>query len=257
LGRAKKINAHQVSLSGARLRGRKCPDPRLRIEAILWILRTGAPWRDLPEGFGPWQSVYASFRRWSASGLWLALWTGLRERHRDDEYLLIDSTSARVHQHGAGPVGGQLAHAMARSKASLSSKIHLASDALGYPLGFIITAANVNDYDQCKPLLAKHLKPNCFAIMDKGYDSDSNRAYVNQLGGIAVIATNASRSKNPPLTSISTASDTASKTSSQGSSPSAASPPATTNSSAPSQPWSPSPACSSGSNINDHFANTA
>jgi len=160
-------------------------------------LRTGAPWRDLPEGFGPWQSVYAAFRRWSASGLWLSLWTGLRERHRDDEYLFIDSTSARVHQHGAGPVGGQLAHAMARSKASLSSKIHLASDALGYPLGFIITAANVNDYDQCKPLLAKHLKPNCFAIMDKGYDSDSNRAYVNQLGGIAVIATNASRSKKP------------------------------------------------------------
>jgi transposase len=197
LGRAKKINAHQANLSGARRRGRKCPDPRLRIEAILWILRTGAPWRDLPEGFGPWQSVYAAFRRWSASGLWLSLWTGLRERHRDDEYLFIDSTSARVHQHGAGPVGGQLAHAMARSKASLSSKIHLASDALGYPLGFIITAANVNDYDQCKPLLAKHLKPNCFAIMDKGYDSDSNRAYVNQLGGIAVIATNASRSKKP------------------------------------------------------------
>ena len=119
------------------------------------------------------------------------------ERHRDDEYLLIDSTSTRVHQHGAGPVGGQLAHAMGRSKASLSTKIHFASDALGYPLGFIVTAANVNDYDQCKPLLAKHLKPRGFAIMDKGYDSDSIRAYVNQLGGIAVIAANASRSKKP------------------------------------------------------------
>jgi len=57
---------------------------------------------------------------------------------------------------------------MGRSKASLSTKIHLACDALGYPLGFILTGANVSDFDQCKPLLKAHLQPNAFAIMDKG-----------------------------------------------------------------------------------------
>jgi len=110
---------------------------------------------------------------------------------------MIDSTSSRVHQHAAGPVGGQLAQAMARSKASLSTKIHLACDALGYPLGFILTGANVSDFDQCKPLLKAHLQPQAFAIMDKGYDSDAIRAYVNQLGGVAVIAVNSSRNQKP------------------------------------------------------------
>ena len=97
--------------------------------------------------------------------------TGIAQEHRDDEYLMIDSTRARVHQHAAGPVGGQLAHAMGRSRASLSTKIHLACDALGYPLGFILTGANVSDFDQCKPLLKAHLKPSAFALMDKATPS--------------------------------------------------------------------------------------
>ena len=86
---------------------------------------------------------------------------------------------------------------MGRSKASLSTKIHLACDALGYPLGFILTGANVSDFDQCKPLLKAYLRKNTFAIMDKGYDSDPIRVYVNQLGGVAVIALNSSRSIKP------------------------------------------------------------
>ena len=152
---------------------------RLRIEAILWILRTGAPWRDLPELFGPWQSAYGRFRAWSENGVWQAIWSALSAKARDDEYLMIDSTAMRVHAHGANPAGGQAAQAMGRSRSSLSTKVHLACDALGYPLGMILTGANVSDFDQAKPLLKAHLRPGTLAIMDKGYDSDSIRAYVN------------------------------------------------------------------------------
>lgn len=88
---------------------------------------------------------------------------------------------------------------MGRSRASLSTKIHMACDALGYPLGFILTGANVSDFDQCKPLLQRYLKPGTSAIMDKGYDSDAIRAYVNQLGGTAVIALHPNRSCKPPF----------------------------------------------------------
>ena len=158
------------------------------MEAILWVLRTGVGWRDLPAAFGPWQSVYSCFRTWTRNGLWTAVQTALSAVARDDEYLLVDSTAVRVHAHGAGPAGGQLAQAMGRSKASLSTKIHLACDALGYPLGFILTGANVSDFDQAKPLLRSHLRSGAHVIMDKGYDSDAIRAYVNQLGGVAVIA---------------------------------------------------------------------
>ncbi len=176
-----------------------CDNMRLRIEAILWILRTGAPWRDLPACFGRWKSVYDRFRAWTENGLWKSILGGLSAPARDDEYLMIDSTAMRVHAHGANPPGGQLAQAMGRSRSSLSTKIHLACDALGYPLGFILTGANVSDFDQAPPLLRTHLRPAAFAIMDKGYDSDAIRACVNQLGGVAVIALHPSRSKKPPF----------------------------------------------------------
>jgi transposase len=168
------------------------------LEAILWILRTGAGWRDLPLHFGCWQTIYSGFRTWIRSGLWEAILHAL-SLAADREHLIIDSTAMRVHAHGAGPAGGQLAQAMGRSKASLSTKIHLACDALGCPLSFILTGANVPDIDQCKPLLSRHVQPGTLVIMDKGYDSDAVRAYVNQLGGIAVIAVNASRSSKPPF----------------------------------------------------------
>jgi len=69
---------------------------------------------------------------------------------------------------------------MARSRSSLSTKIHLACDVLGYPLGFILTGANVSDFDQAQPLLRAYLQPAACVIMDKGYDSDAIRACVNQ-----------------------------------------------------------------------------
>ena len=168
------------------------------MEGILWILRTGSAWRDLPSDFGPWSTVYSRFREWSRSGLWQAVLGSLSAAGRDDEYLMIDSTAMGVHAHGANPAGGQLAQAMGRSKASLSTKIHLACDALGYPLGFILTGANVSDFDQYKPLLRARLRPGTHVLMDKGYDSDAIRAYVNQLGGV-VIAVNSSRSQKPPF----------------------------------------------------------
>ena len=61
---------------------------RLRIEAILWILRTGAPWRDLPEVFGRWKSVYGRFRAWTESGLWPAMLNALGRANEDKEAVM-------------------------------------------------------------------------------------------------------------------------------------------------------------------------
>lgn len=63
-------------------RGRPSTNNRMMIEGILWVLRTGAPWRDMPKTLPPWQSVYTRFRRWSKQGLWDILWENLKKRCR-------------------------------------------------------------------------------------------------------------------------------------------------------------------------------
>jgi transposase len=78
---------------------------RPMVEAILWKHRTGAPWRDLPETYGPWISVFMRFNRWSKAGVWRSVLDVLREE-ADSEWLMIDATVIRAHQHAAGAKGG-------------------------------------------------------------------------------------------------------------------------------------------------------
>jgi transposase len=82
-------------------RGKTAKDNRLFVDAVLWIGRAGAPWRDLPEAFGPWNSVYRRFSRWSNAGVWHRVFAELA-KDADFEEVFLDSTIVRVHQHAAG-----------------------------------------------------------------------------------------------------------------------------------------------------------
>jgi putative transposase len=86
-------------------RGRAGEDNRLFVDAVLWILRTGAPWRDLPPAFGHWNSVFVRFNRWSQKGVWESLFKALAA-DPDFEHIMIDATIIRAHQHAAGAKGG-------------------------------------------------------------------------------------------------------------------------------------------------------
>ena len=81
-------------------------DNRLFINAILWIARTGAQWRDLPERFGHWNSVWKRFDRWAKKGVWQRVFQELQDA--DLEWLILDSTVIRAHQHAAGAVKKRL-----------------------------------------------------------------------------------------------------------------------------------------------------
>ena len=88
-------------------RGPPISDKRRMVNGILWVLRTGAPWRDMPERYGNWNSVFVRFTRWSKIGVWDAAFETLASLGPPgDKEPAIDSTIVRAHQHAAGVKGG-------------------------------------------------------------------------------------------------------------------------------------------------------
>lgn len=83
--------------------GRPAKINRDMLNAILYWLNTGIPWRDLPERYGPWQTVYSRFRTWTRAGVWERVFhTLIAQDLAEETTLMLDSTTVKVHQHGSG-----------------------------------------------------------------------------------------------------------------------------------------------------------
>jgi transposase len=94
-------------------------DNRLFVDAVLYVARTGIPWRDLPERFGHWNSVWRRFDRWAARGVWAKVMAELRDE--DLEWLILDSTTVRAHPAAAGAKKSGMAAAAKMSKHSAAA----------------------------------------------------------------------------------------------------------------------------------------
>lgn len=193
-------------------RGKKAGRPpkwtrRQLIDGIRWRVRVGAPWRDLPERYGPWQSAYGLFRRWQRDGTWARILAGLQGR-ADAAGLITwdvsgDSTIARAHQHAAGarkrgdvqaePPGAEPAdHGLGRSRGGLTTKVHLACEQGQKPLSVLVTAGQRGDSPQFQAVLERIRVPRPGpgrprsrpdrALADKAYGSRANRAYLRRRG---------------------------------------------------------------------------
>jgi transposase len=91
-------------------------DNRLFLDAVLWIAKTGAPWRDLPDRFGSWNSAFRRFSGWAKRGVWQEVFEALQDP--DLEWLILDSTIIRAHPHAAGAKKGPTARAARPSRPS-------------------------------------------------------------------------------------------------------------------------------------------
>jgi transposase len=152
-------------------------------------MRTGAQWRELPEVYGKWNSVFSRFNSWAKKNIWNAL-LEFFAKDSDLEYVMIDATIVRAHACSAG-YKQQDTEGLGRSKGGFTSKIHAAVDALGNPLRFIVTAGQRNDITQANMLLEGIT--DAYVIADKGYDSTELRLKILEQNCISVIPPRANR----------------------------------------------------------------
>jgi transposase len=160
------------------------PTLRLMVEGMLYRLRTGCPWRDLPEYFGRWNSIYKKFNAWSARCKWGNIFKKLVIAP-DLEWEFIDGSYVKAHQHSAGAVG-EASQAIGKSRAGNTTKIHLAVDSYGLPIEFVITGGETHDSKAASDLI-EQLPPTEAIIADKGYDSEAIREQIEKKGARAVI----------------------------------------------------------------------
>ena len=174
--------------------GRSGADNRRFVEAVLWIVRVGAPWRDLPEAFGNWNSVFQRFRRCpTVSGALdlrgLVGRGGLRVRDR------------RWHHRPGAPArdrckGGTRSQAIGRSRGGLTTKIVALVDALGNLVRFVLLPGQRHDSAGVAPLLTD--LDFSALLADKAFDSDAIRADLDERGAVAVIPPKANQVTSIP-----------------------------------------------------------
>lgn len=152
-------------------------------EAIYWIVRTGAQWRELPERYGNWNTIYKRFNAWSRRGIWEKFFRYCVQEP-DLEYIMLDSTIVRAHACSAG-YGQQEAEALGRSRGGFSTKIHAKVDALGNPLMFVLTPGQSADVNTADELLSD--AANAYILGDRAYDTDHIREQIKKNGCTAVI----------------------------------------------------------------------
>ncbi|GAB3661572.1 IS5 family transposase [Glycomyces tarimensis] len=179
---------------------------RTLFNGVAWRVRVGAPWRDVPEVYGPWPTVYRLFATWQQRGVWALMvklvLAMLDAAHRLDWTVSVDSTTVRAHQAAAGarhrPVPGEPAdHALGRSRGGWTTKVHLAADTSQTVMALKLTAGQRADSPQLGAVLDRITVPRFGAgpprtrpvrvLADKGYPSRANRAYLRKRGIRAVI----------------------------------------------------------------------
>lgn len=163
------------------------------VEAVLWMAQTGAPWRDLPIEFGPWNTTFRRFSRWADKGVWQTIFARLSE-DADFEEVFLDSTIVRAHEHAAGASKkGQ--QGIGCSRGGLSTKIHAAVDGLGNLGRFRLTGGERHDITEAANLLDG--MENVGAVLaDKAFDAASLLARIRELGAKAVIPPRANRKES-------------------------------------------------------------
>ena len=170
-------------LPEAKRRGRPQIELRAAFNGIVWLLKSGAPWRLLPAKYGKWNSVYKKFRQWTNAGVFEALTRGESEFGK---FLALDSTFCKVHRHGLGAgkkaPGHETAQEVGPSRGGKTTKIHVLIDENFHIVKFLLSAGNVNDSVLALVLLQGLNLKGKTILADKAYSAAKIRDYLKKQG---------------------------------------------------------------------------
>ncbi|WP_417732292.1 IS5 family transposase [Rosistilla oblonga] len=192
--------------------GRRWSNHRTVIDGILWITKTGSPWRDLPEQLAKWQTVYARFRRWTKEGLWARIYQTLLKRldaleKIDRSLWCVDGSVIRAHRSASGMIPQSEKNdelvALGRSRGGYSTKIHVLCDGEGTLLGITATGGQRHESTELENLIAScelslhryDSRPEVIAG-DKGYSSNAIRQFIRDRQIKPVIGSKANESRD-------------------------------------------------------------
>src|SRR5262249_13703201 len=164
------------------------------LNGIFWVLRSGAPWRDLPDSFGPYTTCYNRFVRWRRAGGWSKIMNTLAGA-QGAAAKVVGTSLVPGHPRGAC-ITRNGRQSMGRSRGGLTSKIHALVDTNGLPVRLALTAGQVHDNRLAGKLLSR-LKSGTMLLADRGYDADWIRALASKRGVWANIPPRCNR--NEPI----------------------------------------------------------
>jgi transposase len=160
------------------------PNLRQTVEGILYRMRVGCPWRDLPDYFGKWNTIYKTFNYWAKHNKLTQIFSALiKNLELATEF--IDGSFVKAHQHSSGAASSDN-EAIGKSKDGNNTKIHMVADSKGMPISFALSAGNINDSAIAPDLIAQ-LVSTQFLVADKGYDSEAIRALIYAKGANPII----------------------------------------------------------------------
>ena len=164
--------------------GRPPLEPRTVLNAILWILKSGARWRDLPARYGNWNSIYHKFRRWCSLGLFERLLKIINAGTKDTTLLELDSTFCKVHQSACSALKDQ---AIGSSRGGKNTKVHVLINERMQLLNVALTGGHVHDSEEAVVLLNGITLKGKTILADKAYSCAQIRIFIAEHGASACI----------------------------------------------------------------------
>ena len=177
-------NRIKFVFEGTKRVGRPSLNPRIVFNALMWILKSGGRWRDLPARYGNWNSIYHKFRLWCSLGLFDRLLKVINADAKDATLLEIDSTFCKVHQSACSALKNQ---AIGVSRGGKNTKVHVLINERMQLLKVILTGGHVHDSEPAIELLKGVTLKGKTILADKAYSCEQIRFFIAEHGAFACI----------------------------------------------------------------------